>query len=135
MDANYYHYPGSWIGSRPGFLNGGGFPMRFADTDGTIVDVYQQNTNMNDEAGQAYPATINALLDNAVGANGYYGAFGVNIHTDNAAPNTNSEAIVTSAQARGRPDRLVPAAARVDGRPQHARRSVTSRGATGRSRS
>ena len=77
--------------------------MRFADTDGTIVDVYQQNTNMNDEAGQAYPATVNALLDNAVGANGYYGAFGVNIHTDNAAPNASTEAIVTSAQARDVP--------------------------------
>ena len=47
--------------------------------------------------------TINALLDNAVGANGYYGAFGVNIHTDNAAPNANNEAIVTSAQTRDVP--------------------------------
>ena len=103
MDANYYHFPGSWIGSRPGFLNGGGFPMRFADTDGSIVDVYQQNTNMNDEAAQAYPATVNALLDGAVGANGYYGAFGVNIHTDNAAPNASTEAIVASAQARDVP--------------------------------
>jgi hypothetical protein len=103
MDANYYHFPGSWIGSRPGFLNGGGFPMRFADTDGSIVDVYQQTTNMNDEAGQAYPATVNALLDGAVGPNGYYGAFGVNIHTDNAAPNANNEAIVASAQTRGVP--------------------------------
>ena len=34
MDANYYHYPGPWIGARPGFMNGGGFPMRFADLDG-----------------------------------------------------------------------------------------------------
>ena len=34
MDANYYHYPSSWIGAKPGFLNGGGFPMRFADVDG-----------------------------------------------------------------------------------------------------
>jgi hypothetical protein len=58
---------------------------------------------MNDEASQAYPATVNALLDGAVGANGYYGAFGVNIHTDNAAPNPNAEAIVASAQARDVP--------------------------------
>ena len=36
MDANYYHFPGSWIGARPGFMTGGGFPMRFADTDGTL---------------------------------------------------------------------------------------------------
>jgi hypothetical protein len=103
MDANYYHYPQAWIGSKPGFLNGGGFPMRFADTDGTMVDVYQENTNMDDEAGQVYPATVNALLDNAVGANGYYGAFGTNIHNDNQAPNPNDDAIVASAQARGVP--------------------------------
>ena len=77
LDGNYYHYPGAWIGAKPGFLNGGGFPMRFADTDGTPIDVYQENTNMTDESGQAYPATIDALLDNALGPNGYYGAFGV----------------------------------------------------------
>jgi fibronectin type 3 domain-containing protein len=101
MDGNYYHYPGSWIGSKPGFLNGGGFPMRFADTDGTMIDVYQENTNMQDEGGQAYPATVDALLDNALGPNGYYGAFGTNVHTDNPAPNPNDEAIVASAQAHG----------------------------------
>src|SRR4029078_4972318 len=31
LDANYYHYPAAWIGSKPGFMTGGGFPMRFAD--------------------------------------------------------------------------------------------------------
>ena len=103
MDGNYYHYPASWIGSKPGFLNGGGFPMRFADLDGTLIDVYQENTNMDDEAGQAYPATVDALLDNAVGPNGYYGAFGTNIHNDNPAPNADDEAIVASAQSRGVP--------------------------------
>ena len=103
LDANYYHYPASWIGAKPGFLNGGGFPMRFADLDGTPIDVYQQNTNMNDEAGQSYPATVNALLDNAVGAAGFYGAFGVNIHYDYQAPQAANTAIVQSAQARGVP--------------------------------
>ena len=103
MDANYYHFPGSWIGAAPGFMNGGGFPMRFADTDGTPINVYQQNTNMNDEVGQAYPATINALLDNALGANGYYGAFGANIHNDNPQFNPLAEAIIASAQARSVP--------------------------------
>jgi fibronectin type 3 domain-containing protein len=101
MDGNYYHFPTAWIGSKPGFLNGGGFPMRFADTDGSLIDVYQENTNMDDEAGQVYPATVDALLDNAVGPNGYYGAFGANIHTDYPAPNANDDAIVASAQARG----------------------------------
>jgi len=103
MDGNYYHYPQAWIGSKPGFLNGGGFPMRFADTDGTILDVYQENTNMDDEAGQVYPATVNALLDNATGASGYYGTFGTNIHNDNLAPNPNDDAIVASAQAHSVP--------------------------------
>jgi hypothetical protein len=103
MDANYYHYPQAWIGNKPGFMNGGGFPMRFADLDGSTIDVYQENTNMNDEAGQVYPATVNALLDNALGPNGYYGTFGTNIHTDYPAPNTSDDAIVASAQARGVP--------------------------------
>jgi fibronectin type 3 domain-containing protein len=101
MDGNYYHFPAAWIGSKPGFLNGGGFPMRFADTDGSLIDVYQENTNMDDEAGQTYPATVDALLDNALGPNGYYGAFGTNIHMDYPAPNANDDAIVASAQARG----------------------------------
>jgi fibronectin type 3 domain-containing protein len=103
LDGNYYHYPSSWIGARPGFLNGGGFPMRFADLDGSAIDVYQQNTNMTDESGQAYPATVTALLDNAVGPNGYYGVFGANMHTDNPAPHAGAEAIVAAAQARGVP--------------------------------
>ncbi len=103
LDANYYHFPASWIGAKPGFMNGGGFPMRFADLDGTQIDVYQQNTNMTDESGQAYPATVTALLDNAVGTNGYYGVFGANMHTDNPAPHAGAEAIVAAAQARGVP--------------------------------
>ena len=82
MDANYYHYPGSWIGSKPGFLNGGGFPMRFADLDGSLIDTYQENTNITDESNPPLPATINTLLDNALGPLGYYGAFGINMHTD-----------------------------------------------------
>jgi hypothetical protein len=103
MDGNYYHFPAAWIGAKPGFLNGGGFPMRFADLDGTPIDIYQENTNMNDEANQTYPSTVNTLLDNALGPLGYYGAFGTNIHTDYLAPDAKAEAIVASAQARGVP--------------------------------
>ena len=80
-----------------------GFPMRFADLDGTLVDVYQENTNMTDEAGQQFPFTVDTLLDNALGPQGFYGAFGTNVHTDNAAPQADDEAIVASAQARGVP--------------------------------
>ena len=54
LDANYYDYPGSWIGTTPGFMNGGGFPMRFADLNGTTIDNYQQNTNLTDESTSAF---------------------------------------------------------------------------------
>ena len=102
LDTNYYYYPGSWMATKPGFMTGSGMPMRFADTDGSLIDVYQANTEITDESGQAEPGTINALLDGAVGANGYYGAFVANIHTDSAA-SPESDAIVAAAQSRGVP--------------------------------
>jgi hypothetical protein len=58
---------------------------------------------MVDETLQPFPATVDTLLDNAIGPTGYYGAFGVNIHTDFPAPQPDYEAIVASAQARGVP--------------------------------
>jgi hypothetical protein len=103
MDTNYYHYPGPWIGAKPGFMNGGGFPMRFADLNGTPIDVYQANTNLTDESTTNYATSIAALLDNAVGSAGYYGAFGANMHTDNPAPHPGAEAIVSAALARSVP--------------------------------
>ena len=103
MDANYYHFPGPWIGAKPGFMTGGGFPMRFADVDGTPIDVYQQNTNLTDESTTSFQTTIDTLLDNAIGPAGYYGAFGANLHTDTAAPHAGAETIVAAAQARGVP--------------------------------
>jgi hypothetical protein len=102
MDTNYYHYPTSWIGSLPGFMTGTGLIMRFADLDGTTINTWQSHTHMNDEAGQQYPATVDALLDGALGPNGYYGFFDANMHTD-FAPHAGSDAIVASAQARGVP--------------------------------
>ena len=102
MDTNYYHYPNTWIGSLPGYMTGSGLIMRFADVDGTTIGTWQSHTHMNDEADQAYPATANFLLDNAVGPNGYYGMFNANMHTDVAA-HPGSDAIVASAQARGVP--------------------------------
>jgi hypothetical protein len=102
LDTNYYYYPSTWMATKPGFMTGSGMPMRFADTDGTPIDVFQAATQVTDESGQAEPSTMNALLDNAVGANGYYGAFVANIHTDNAS-SSDSDAIVNSAQARNVP--------------------------------
>ncbi len=107
MDTNYYYYPPAWVLERPGMYTGSGMPMRFADLDGTMVDVYQAVTQMTDESslsGYGYfnPIHITTLLDNAVGAPGYYGAFLANMHTDNPA-HAGSEAIINAAVSRGVP--------------------------------
>jgi methionine-rich copper-binding protein CopC len=99
MDDNYYYWPGSWIQNRPGFMTGSGMPMRFADTDGTMIDIYQSMTQMTDESGQAYPFTPDTLLDNALGPRGYYGAFNANMHTDSPTIPQN-DALIASAKAR-----------------------------------
>jgi hypothetical protein len=102
LDTNYYYWPGSWVDDRPGFMTGSGIPMRFSTRAGEIVDVYQAATQMTDESDQSFPATIDALLDNALGTRGYYGAFTANMHTDTVS-SPGSDAIVASAQARGVP--------------------------------
>jgi hypothetical protein len=102
FDTNYYYWPGSWVQDRPGFFTGSGMPMRFADLDGTRIDVYQAATQMTDESGQSYAFNIDTLLDNALGTSGYYGVITANMHTDSAS-HAGSDAIVTSAQARGVP--------------------------------
>jgi hypothetical protein len=102
LDTNYYYYPGSWIQDRPGFMNGSGMPMRFTDTDGTMLDIYQTNTAMTDESEQSFPFTPNTLFDRALGPLGYYGAFTANLHTDSATTNEDTETLA-SAQARGVP--------------------------------
>ncbi len=102
FDTNYYYWPGSWVQNRPGMFTGSGMPMRFADTNGSMIDVYQGATQMTDESGQSFPFTSNALLDKAIGPEGYYGAFVANMHTDSAG-HAGWQAIVDSAQARGVP--------------------------------
>jgi hypothetical protein len=68
MDLGYYYWPGSWIQDRPGFMTGSGLPMRFADLDGSMIDVYQVASHLVNESGMQ--------LDRALGPQGYYGAFG-----------------------------------------------------------
>ncbi len=102
LDGNYYYWPPGWVQNVPGMFTGSGMPMRFADTDGSMIDVYQSTTQMTDESDQTFPFTIDTLLDRALGPTGYYGAFNANMHTDNAA-HAGSDAIVASAKARGVP--------------------------------
>ncbi len=84
FDTNYYFMgPQSWL-RQPGLMTGSGFPQRFADLDGSMIDTYQAMTQVTDEANDTLPTTtqIHALLDNALGQKAYYGVFTVILHSD-----------------------------------------------------
>jgi hypothetical protein len=98
FDVNYYYWPGPWLQNRPGMFTGSGMPMRFANTNGSMIDVYQATTQMTDESGIGVADFCNSLLDKATGPEGYYGVFTTNMHTDTAI-HTGSNAIITSALA------------------------------------
>ena len=117
LDTSYYFWPPGWVLNRPGFFTGSAMPMRFADLDGTLIDVYNAATQMTDESGQQYPYTIDTLIDRALGAEGYYGAFTINAHTD-LAQIPESDAVVTSALSRGVPIVSQPADVGMAGRTQ-----------------
>lgn len=102
FDTNYYYWPPRWVGNQPGFFTGSGMPMRFADSRGELINVYQAATQMTDESDQAYPFTVDTLLDRAMGPEGFYGAFVANIHTD-VEESDASDAIIQSAVARNIP--------------------------------
>ena len=102
FDTNYYYFPPNWVQDRPGLFTGSAMPMRFADVDGTTIDVYQATTQMTDESGQTYPFTSDTLFDRALGPLGYYGVITANMHTDLPTEQP-SDAAVNSAIARGIP--------------------------------
>ena len=117
LDTNYYYYPPTWALVRPGLFTGSGFPMRFADSDGEPIDVYQAATQITDEwgdAAQGYPsagAHIDGLLNGALGPEGYYGVFTANMHTDTPT-HAGADQIIAKAKARGVP--VVSAAQMLD---------------------
>ncbi len=82
LDTNYYYWPDTFVANRPGLFTGSGFPMRFADADGTPINVLQATTQLDDEAGMDLDLHTRTLIDNAQGPKGYYGVFTANIHTD-----------------------------------------------------
>ena len=102
LDTSYYYWPPSWVNNVPGVFTGSAMPMRFANLDGTYVDVYMAASQMTDESGQVYPYTVDTLLDRATGAAGYYGVYTINAHTD-AVDSVEATATVTSAQNHGVP--------------------------------
>ena len=103
LDTTYYHWPGSWLGgTAPAYMTGSAQPMRFADLDGSLIDVYQAATHLTDESLQRYPLAAEALLDAALGPQGYIGAITVNAHTDTATSSV-ADTVVAAATARGLP--------------------------------
>ncbi|MDO3416879.1 DUF4082 domain-containing protein, partial [Hymenobacter sp. BT770] len=101
LDDNYYYWPEAWVKDRPGMFTGSGIPMRFADLDGSLIDVYQATTQLTDESGITIATHINTLLDNAIGSKGYYGVFTANMHTDfDQTSIDGSNAIIAAAQQR-----------------------------------
>lgn len=102
LDVNYYYWPAEWVNDRPGLFTGSAMPMRFADADGSVIDCYQVVTQLTDESNISYTPFTNALLDKAVGTEGYYGVFATNMHTDEN-PHAGSDAIIASAQAHNVP--------------------------------
>jgi hypothetical protein len=102
LDTSYYLWPPGWVQDRPGHFTGSAMPMRFADLDGSLIDVYQAVTQMTDESGQSYPFTVNTLLDRALGVEEHYGFFTVNAHTDDFQP-VIADSIISSTLARGVP--------------------------------
>ena len=102
LDTNYYYWPGKWVQDRPGMFTGSGFPQRFADDDGSLIDVYQATTQLTDESEIDYLEHITTLLDNALGDPGYYGVFTTNMHTDRAV-HEGADTVVAAAKERGVP--------------------------------
>jgi hypothetical protein len=110
LDTNYYYWPGSWVGQNPGLMTGSGFPQRFSALNGSLIDVYQATTQLNDELTGDMSAdlatetnTLNTLLNNAVGSSGYYGVFTANNHNDPQEGANHAANVVNAAQAHGVP--------------------------------
>lgn len=102
LDTSYYYWPADWVNDTPGHFTGSAIPMRFADLDGSIIDVYQVVSQMTDESKQTYPRTANTLLDRAIGPQEQYGVYTINAHTD-ADTIPESTHTVAAARARGVP--------------------------------
>ncbi|MDC8013884.1 DUF4082 domain-containing protein [Tahibacter soli] len=97
---DYYYWPGSWVLGRPGVFTGSGLPMRFADLDGSVIDVYQGVSQLVNENDLAYPAATSTLLARALGSEGYYGLFGTH---DDYRDTAFSDGVLSAAAAHGVP--------------------------------
>jgi FlgD Ig-like domain len=113
LNTDYYYFPAEWTQNRPGLFTGSGMPMRFADCDGSLIDVYQAATYVADDAttprGETdnanvkVPEMTKALIDRALGSDGYYGAFTIQVHTDEGTHATGRNELIQYAMDHGVP--------------------------------
>ncbi len=97
---DYYYWPPNWVNGTPGLFTGSGMPMRFADSNGDLIDIYQGVTQLVNENGIDYALNVNTLLDNALGSRGYYGFFGTH---DDYRDVAYSDIIINAARTRNVP--------------------------------
>jgi hypothetical protein len=48
LDVSYYFWPPGWVANAPGLFTGSAMPMRLADLDGTLIDVYEATSQKTD---------------------------------------------------------------------------------------
>ena len=107
LNTDYYWFSANnWDQDLAGMFTGSGIPMRFAAANGSLIDVYQAATYSADDATDSpdtvVPAQMKTLVDNALGANGYYGAFTVIVHNDGPqAQSAARDQVVAYARSRG----------------------------------
>jgi hypothetical protein len=104
FDTNYYYKgPPAWV-KKPGLMTGSGFPQRFGDLDGSMIDVYQSMTQVSDEMDEILPTAtqVHTLLDNALGPKEYWGVFDIILHSD-WGDHSRLNQVVADAQNRGVP--------------------------------
>jgi len=75
LSFNYYYWPDIWVKEKQGYMTGSGVPMRFADMNGEILDIYQSATHIVDENGIKYARGISDMVDKAIGPEQFFGMF------------------------------------------------------------
>jgi len=108
MDTSIVYWPARWVNNRPGFMLGSAMPMRFAESNGDLIDVYLGHTILTDDNGHRLQHPVlhmNSLLGWAQGPEGYYGAFTVLTHSDAfyATSYRTEDEVIDAAQAWGVP--------------------------------
>ena len=103
FDTNYYYWPPAWVDDRPGLFTGSGMPMRFADLDGTMIDVYQAHDPDDRRVGPVLPVHGQHAARPGARQRGLLRRVRRQ-HAHRQSPaRSGSDAIVSSALARGVP--------------------------------